>query len=94
MNRITASNNVLTVMVLAMAVMASALGLIFTKHQSRKLHIERQALQRQAEEYEIEWELLQLEQSTLATEFVVDRTARTRLDMFVPDPASVVYITR
>lgn len=94
MNASTINGNVLVVLTLVLAVMASALGLIITKHQSRNLHIELQALQREAEEYAVEWELLQLEQSTLATEFVVDRVARTRLDMFVPDPDSVVYVTR
>jgi len=94
MNHSRVGSNAVAVLVLTAAVMASALGLIFSKHQSRNLHIELQSLQRRAGEYEIEWELLQLEQSTLATEFVVDHAARTRLNMFVPDPDSVVYITR
>lgn len=94
MNPTTISTNAVVVLLLTAAVLASALALVYTKHQSRKLHIELQSLGQQAQDYEIEWELLQLEQSTLASEFVVDRLARSRLGMFVPDPDSVVYITR
>jgi cell division protein FtsL len=87
-------NHKLVVVALAIAVMSSALGVIYTKHQSRGLFVELQALQRQRDNLEIEWGLLQLEQSTLATEIVVDQAARKRLEMAIPDPDSVVYITR
>ena len=87
-------NHKLVVVALAIAVMSSALGVIYTKHRSRGLFVELQALQRQRDNLEIEWGLLQLEQSTLATEIVVDQAARKRLEMAIPDPDSVVYITR
>ena len=80
--------------VLIIAVLGSALGVVYSKHQSRKLFIELQALEVHKDNLEIEWGLLQLEQSTLATEAVVDQVARSRLDMIVPDPGSVVYIRR
>ena len=80
--------------VLIVAVLGSALGAVYSKHQSRKLFIELQALEVHKDNLEIEWGLLQLEQSTLATEAVVDQVARSRLGMIVPDPGSVVYIRR
>jgi cell division protein FtsL len=87
-------NHRLVVIALAIAVLSSALGVIYTKHRSRGLFVELQTLQRQRDNLEIEWGLLQLEQSTLATEIVVDQAARKRLEMAIPDPDSVVYITR
>nr|WP_246004620.1 cell division protein FtsL [Plasticicumulans acidivorans] len=80
--------------VLLLALLATALGIVFTKHQSRKLFIELQSLQQTRDELEIEWNQLQLEQSTLATESVIDQVARTRLDMSVPAPEAVIYVIR
>ena len=74
-------SNVVVAIVLITAILGTGLGLVYTKHQSRKLFIELQAVQAARDELEIEWELLQLEQSTLAAEAVVDHAARTRLEM-------------
>lgn len=87
-------NNTLAMVVLLIAVTGTALGVIYAKHQSRELFIELQALQAQRDDLEMEWEQLQLEQSTLSTEAVVDHAARTRLDMIVPTTDAVVYIKR
>lgn len=87
-------NKTCAAIVLIVAVLGSALGVVYSKHQSRKLFNELQALEAHRDNLEIEWELLQLEQSTLATEAVVDQVARSRLGMIVPDPGSVVYIRR
>lgn len=91
--RITVKNT-LVIVVLVIAVMGTALGVVYAKHQSRKLFIELQTLLAQRDDLEIEWEQLQLEQSTLSTEAVVDHAARTRLDMIVPTTDAVVYIRR
>lgn len=84
----------LAVGLLLAAVVASGMGVIYVKHQSRELFIELQGLQRQRDALDIQWTQLQLEQSTLVTEAVVDQTARSRLDMIVPSPDSVVYLRR
>lgn len=78
--------------VLAAAVLASALAVVHTKHQSRKLVIEMETLRLQRNELDLEWDLLQLEQSTLTMEAAVDHAARSRLGMQVPDSDTVVYV--
>ena len=87
-------NQATVLAVVITALLGSGLGVIYTKHQSRKLFIELQSLQRYRDDLEIEWGMLQLEQSTLVTGSAVDYAARTRLKMVVPDPDSVVYIAR
>ena len=87
-------SNTLLVTVLVAALVVSGLGVVYTKHRSRQLFIELQSLQKHRDDMEIEWEQLQLEQSTLATEVAVDFAARTRLYMVVPDPNAVFYIRR
>lgn len=87
-------NNALVVVVLISAALGTALAVVYTKHQSRNLFVELQTLQRERDNLEIEWEQLQLEQSTLSTEAVVDHAARTRLNMMIPAIDAVVYIKR
>jgi cell division protein FtsL len=82
------------VVVLFIAVLASGIGVVYTKHQNRHLFIELQALQKEGDNLAIEWELLQLEESTLATEAVVDELARTQLNMIGPAPKTVIYVAR
>jgi cell division protein FtsL len=79
---------------LLVVLMGSGLGVVYTKHQTRQLFIDLQALQDKRDELEIEWRLLQLEHSTLATAAEVDQVARTRLDMVIPAPDAVIYIIR
>ncbi len=81
-------------LLLISAVLGSGIELVYTQHQSRQLFIELQALHAHRDELDIEWELLQLEESTLNTESVVDQMAHSRLNMLLPHPDTVVYVRR
>ncbi len=80
------------VIVLTVAVLGSGVGVVYTHHVNRQLFIQWQSLQTERDSLEIEWELLQLEQSTLVTEIAVEETARTRLNMLIPNSDDVLYI--
>jgi len=81
------------VLALLMAlVMASAFGVIYTKHQSRKLFVELQTLHKERDDMDIEWGQLQLEQSTLATHSRVEDTSSTKLGMVIPEASQVVIL--
>lgn len=86
--------NLGTVLVLVLTILATGVGIVWSKHQSRKLFVELQGLQKVRDDLDIEWNQLQLEQSTLATESVIDQAARTRLDMGIPAPEAVIYVIR
>lgn len=77
---------------LSAAVLASSVGVIYAKHQSRKLFVELQILQGARDEINVEWGQLQLEQSTLATHAMIDHVARTKLGMVTPAPQDVVIL--
>lgn len=77
---------------LSVAVMLSALAVVYAKHESRKLFVEWQALLDKQDEMNIEWGQLQLEQSTWATHTRVESLARERLGMILPPQSAVVIV--
>ncbi len=78
--------------VLSLAVMLSALAVVYAKHESRKLFVEWQSLLAKQDEMNIEWGQLQLEQSTWATHTRVESLARERLGMVLPPQSEVVIV--
>ena len=86
-------NQVLLVALLTVTVLGSGVGVVYTQHANRQLFIELQKLQAKRDDLEVEWELLQLKQSTLVTDAVIEQTARLRLNMLIPDPGEVLYVT-
>ena len=77
---------------LASAVLGSGVGVVYTRHVNRQYFIQLQQLHAERDNLEVEWELLQLEQSSLVTDAVVEETARKRLNMLTLDPGEVFYI--
>ena len=64
---------------------ACALGLVTSQHKARKLFAELEQEQERAKQLDVEWGQLQLEQSTWAMHARVEKIARERLRMSVPD---------
>lgn len=77
---------------LLMIVVASALGVVSSQHQSRKLFVALEREEARAKELEIEWGQLQLEQSTWASHARVERIARERLGLQEPRAGQIVVI--
>ncbi len=67
----------MSVAVLWLAVLVSALGVIYGKQQARNRFSELQKLTTVRDDLDIEWGQLQLEQSTWATHGRVEQIART-----------------
>lgn len=68
-------------LVLLLAVLVSAVGVVYSKHMGRELFIELQALGNERDRMDVEWGQLQLEQSTLTTQGQVEHAARDQLGM-------------
>lgn len=79
---------------LVMAVFASAIGVIYVKHQTRQYFAQMQHLQRAAEDLHVEWSQLLVEQGTWASDARVEKMAREDLKMVLPKPQEVVVIKR
>jgi cell division protein FtsL len=78
--------------VLLLAVIVSAVGVVYAKHQGRKLFVELQALGDERDAMDVEWGQLQLEQSTLTTQGQVERAAHEQLGMVNMSAANMVII--
>lgn len=71
--------------ILLVVVIASAIGVVYTKHINRKYYSELQKLQLLRDQMNIEWGQWQLERSTFATSSEIERSARERLQMKQPE---------
>lgn len=81
-----------TISVLALFVMASALYLVNTRYQSRSLFIQSEHLQLQGQELDIAWRHLQSDRAELARHARVDQMARNELNLSSADLNRTLYI--
>jgi cell division protein FtsL len=80
------------IVVLALLLFASSLGVVFSTHQARRLFVELQGLQKVRDELNTQWGRLQLEQSTWATHGRIEKIANNKLEMEIPPPGAVVIV--
>jgi cell division protein FtsL len=75
-------------------VLASAIGVVHAKYQSRGLFVELQDLIRERDRIEEQWGRLQLELGTVGTPVRVEDLARKRLNMRLPRAEEVIVLRR
>lgn len=80
-------------LILLLLLTACALGLVTSQHKARKLFAELEREQERAKQLDVEWGQLQLEQSTWAMHARVEKIARDRLRMSVPDGRRTQVVT-
>ncbi|MBL4711412.1 MAG: cell division protein FtsL [Gammaproteobacteria bacterium] len=73
-------------------VLGSAILLIYSKHESRKLFVELQQLKYEVDALNTEWSQLQLEQSAWSGHGRIERVARKSLSMVMPNSNDVVFV--
>jgi len=79
---------------LLLSVIATGMGAVYARHESRNLFVELQALESERDAMNVEWGQLQLEQSTHTTHGKIEHAARKRLGMEIPGPNQVVILRR
>jgi cell division protein FtsL len=77
---------------LLVALMMSALAVIYSKNYSRSIFIEIEHQERALDQYEVEWGQMQLELSTLAEQNRVEAIAKERLKLVLPSRENIIYI--
>jgi cell division protein FtsL len=81
-------------LVLLGAVIASAIGVVFSIQQSRELFVELTHLGSERDDLNFEFGRLQLEQANWAENNRIEQIARGRLGMVSPNPAETVVLHR
>ena len=71
---------------------ATAIGVVYARHQHRQLFVELTALERARDELNVDFGRLQLEQATWAESNRVEQVARTRIGMKFPEGDDIVVI--
>jgi cell division protein FtsL len=82
------------VFVFAVVCVLSAIALVYTKHESRKLFVELEEFTHQRDELNIEWGQLQIEQSTWATHARIEQVASDDLALVRPTANEIVVVER
>ncbi len=82
------------VVVFAVVCITSAMALIYTKHESRKLFVELEVLTQERDELNIEWGQLQIEQSTWSTHARIEQVATDDLSLVRPEATEIFVIQR
>ncbi len=85
---------VLLIIVFAVVCVLSAMALVYTKHESRKLFVELEELSRNRDDLNIEWGQLQIEQSTWASHARIEQIASDKLTLVRPRPSDIFVIER
>jgi cell division protein FtsL len=80
------------VLIALVAVIGSALGVVYSRHESRRNAVELGLLEDQRDAYIAEWSRLQLEQAWLEDASHVESKAREQLRMESPAEARILVI--
>jgi len=84
----------LLVFIFALVCFLSAIALIYTKHESRKLFVELEGLTHERDGLNIEWGQLQIEQSTWAQHARIEQVASKELSLVRPETTEIFVIER
>lgn len=79
-------------LILLVAVLASALYLVHTQYESRRLYVELEKAAAQSRKLETESERLQVERRAQATPLRIEKLAKDRLRMRTTTPAITQYV--
>jgi cell division protein FtsL len=79
---------------LALAVVGTGIGVVMSRHESRKLFVELQKLEAERDRMNEEWGQLQLEQATWGLPARVEDIANSKLEMELPQPKSTVMVSQ
>ena len=86
------NSKVLILFLVLVADVTSALGVVYTRHQSRLLAVELGTLEVRQDEGLAEWSRLQIEQGWLADASQIEKTARGVLHMRKPEETKILVV--
>lgn len=86
------NSQILILFLVLIADVSTALGVVYTRHQSRLLAVELGVLETHQDEGLAEWSRLQIEQGWLADASQIEKTARGVLQMQQPAETHILVV--
>lgn len=86
------NSKILILLLVLIADVSTALGVVYTRHQSRLLAVELGALEKMQDDGLAEWSRLQIEQGWLADASQIEKTARGVLKMQQPEKTEILVV--
>ena len=86
------NSQILILVLVLVADISSALGVVYTRHESRLLAVELGVLEARQDEGLAEWSRLQIEQGWLADASQIEKTARGVLQMQEPETTQILVV--
>lgn len=83
---------ILILVIVLIADIGSALGVVYARHQSRHLAVQLGSLESHRDGAIAEWSRLQLEQAWLADAGQIENKARQRLEMSQPERTHILVV--
>ncbi len=78
--------------VLLLAILVCSLSVVTSQHKARRLFQTLESEQERARQLEVEFGQLQLELSTWATSPRIEKIAREKLKMRIPEPGKIITV--
>ena len=82
----------IVILILLFAVVGSALGVVYTRHESRREAVTLGALENERDAFIAEWSRLQLEQAWLADASHIESKATDSLGMQLPETTVILVV--
>ena len=82
----------IVILIVLTAVIGSALGVVYTRHDSRRAAVQLGMLEDTRDAFIAEWSRLQLEQAWLADASHIESKARDRLGMQTPEKTVILVV--
>ena len=83
---------IITIVLFVVICAISAVTLVYSKQESRKLYTELEKLRNERDELNVEWRQLLTEESTWATPALIERLASERLQLIHPSQKDIRII--
>jgi len=87
------NTQILVLILVLVAVVSTALGIVYTQHESRRLAVALGSLEARQDEGLAEWSRLQIEQGWLADASQIEKTAREQLQMQQPAETHILVVS-
>ena len=84
------TKNFFAISIMMLITVSSALGVIYSKHKTRMLHVKLQRMYAERSNLNTEWSRLLLEKSTWMADFRIEQLAKQNLGMIIPEQVYII----